>query len=65
MTTPIWCELVCIECASTTSGRHTYGAIPRASMKREATKDGWIFKHDDCFCSAACLRRYEACLEPD
>jgi hypothetical protein len=61
MTTPVWTELVCGTCATTTSGRYAFnGRIEVKAMKSEAKAIGWTFKHDECFCSKNCLTRYEA-----
>ncbi|AKF13439.1 hypothetical protein PHIN3_176 [Sinorhizobium phage phiN3] len=56
---PIWCEIVCVDCATQASGQFTYGAVPRQSLKNDAIKRGWKFKHDECFCSNRCLVRWE------
>jgi hypothetical protein len=37
----VWVELVCHGCASTVSGQHTYGRIPRGVMRKEAESEGW------------------------
>ena len=55
----IWCEIVCVECSRTTSGRHTSGALPRKDMKSEASSEGWLFKHNEAFCGADCLEQHE------
>lgn len=46
----VWVELVCIRCAETTAGRHTYGHIPRRAMKESAEGVGWVFKGDEAMC---------------
>jgi len=56
---PIWCELVCRTCANTLMGQFSFGAIPRAELKREGRNAGVLFKHDEVFCDADCLGRFE------
>ena len=59
MTFPVWIEVVCANCARSTAGRFTYrGQIPLRKLKGDAKLQGWIFKYDDCFCSARCVQRY-------
>lgn len=55
----LWCEIVCSDCARTTAGRFTYGQPPRRRMYREAMRDGWIFEHDESFCSPSCMEGWE------
>lgn len=52
--TPVWCEFVCACCAKSTAGRFLWGQINRGVMKSEAAREGWIFEHDETFCSNAC-----------
>lgn len=42
----VWCEIICIDCASTTEGCHTSSTIPRRQMKRDAIRKGWVFDTD-------------------
>jgi hypothetical protein len=55
----IWCELVCYTCATPSPGMHVRGRIPRRLLVREARRHGWLFKHDENFCSENCLEHYE------
>lgn len=60
MTTSVWCELVCRQCANSTSGQFVAGRpIPLRSMKREAKAKGWLFKHNEVFCCKSCAKVYE------
>lgn len=55
MATFIWCELVCGNCARTSSGRYVSGpTVPRRELKQWARKDGWKFSGDEAFCCRAC-----------
>ena len=55
---PVWCELVCRECSTTTAGRFSYGSPGRNHMHKEAMEEGWLFRHNECFCSRKCLEEY-------
>lgn len=57
---PIWCEIVCRECSTAPTGEFTSGAIPRRSLVKDARAAGYIFKHDEAFCSQRCLEQFEA-----
>ena len=47
----IWCELVCVTCAVTTSGQFTFKtSVPRASMVQEAREKGWKPRAGDIVC---------------
>jgi hypothetical protein len=60
MKTPVWTELVCRDCAHSTSGRFSFnGKIEVREMRKEATAQGWKFKHGECFCSQHCLDNFE------
>lgn len=56
---PVWSELVCLSCATTTSGEFNSGKLRKQSMVAHAKRQGWLFKHDDCFCSQKCLTQFE------
>jgi hypothetical protein len=62
MTTPIWCELVCRECAATTAGQFTYYDVPRAIMRKEAVQNGW--HHRRANNEWYCKRCWERGVEP-
>lgn len=55
----IWCEIVCAECARVGYGQWTRQAqVPRAELKREAEKGGWVFANSEAFCRAECLTKH-------
>lgn len=54
---PIWCELVCPGCATTTAGRFTYTGVPHAAMRRTAMREGWVFANEDVYCSLKCVAK--------
>ncbi len=59
MTFPVWLEVVCGYCSTTTAGRFTYkGNIPVRQIKNEAKANGWVFKYNDCFCSEYCADKH-------
>lgn len=58
MSIPIWTEVVCRTCATAHNGEFTYSKLRRRSLVDAAKANGWIFKEDECFCSAGCLDRY-------
>lgn len=61
MVTPVWTELVCMTCSTRApEGRFAFnGRIELKVLKDSATKFGWVFKHDECFCSDICRIQYE------
>ena len=60
MTTPVWTELVCHTCSEAHSGRFSFnGRIEVRKLRADAAKRGWLFKHDEVFCSDICLSHYE------
>lgn len=60
MTTPVWTELVCRTCAIASNGRFAgNGRIEVRKLRADAERIGWRLKHDECFCSIACLNRHE------
>lgn len=63
MKTPVWVELVCRSCSITHKGRWLFGVttarVPLREMVGEARTAGWVFKHDEAFCSADCCAVYE------
>lgn len=60
---PLWTELVCRYCAGTGCGQFTSGQRNRDKLRKRALAEGWLFKHDDVFCSKRCLQGYESDLE--
>jgi hypothetical protein len=45
MSTPVWCELVCDNCAATTSGLWAWGGkMSVKDMKASARKRGWTLQ---------------------
>lgn len=55
--TPIWVEIVCRTCSASSPGRFVWGGrIPVMEVREES---GFIFMHDECFCSLACLHEFE------
>jgi hypothetical protein len=60
VSTPVWVELVCAHCAKTDIGRWSHnGQIPVRELKAEARKRGWLFKHNEVFCSDDCETHFE------
>lgn len=58
MTWPIWCEIVCRECASTTAGQFNYSSLKKNEMRNEAMRNGWKIVNNDWLCKE-CLRTKE------
>lgn len=51
MTTPAWCEFVCVGCAVTIAGRFVFSkTVPRRVMARTAKKAGWSVREGDWCC---------------
>lgn len=48
---PIWCEIVCRECAATAPGRFVYGALPRRKIMTGARGAGFRFIDGEAYCS--------------
>lgn len=60
MVTPVWVEFVCRKCAKVEIGQYvTNGQIPVRALKKEALKQGWLFKHNEVFCSDDCVTKHE------
>lgn len=55
MTTPVWCELVCDDCAGTSPGQWTYKHVPRRELVRLARAAGWYIRTDTVLCKR-CVR---------
>lgn len=56
---PVWCEIVCRTCSNSPTGEWTADRIPKRSLVANARKCGFIFKHDESFCSEKCLVIFE------
>lgn len=51
--TGVWCELVCVVCAQTTSGLWVYSySIPRGRMVSDAKQRGWTKRGREMVCRA-------------
>lgn len=59
MSFPVWCELVCCQCAETISNEFTYGPIKRRSMKKFATFNRWKLINDDWYCRPCAARHQQ------
>lgn len=53
---PVWCELVCRQCAGTCAGRFNWTKLNKVALKNEALKSGWKIIANDWICKA-CLGR--------
>lgn len=47
---PVWCEIVCKDCAATTSGRFNTIRFNKGSMRMEAMRKGWRIIANDWAC---------------
>jgi hypothetical protein len=64
MTTPVWVELVCADCAKADIGQWVFnGQVPIRKLRQTARSQGWLFKHKEVFCSDDCLAAYEGATE--
>lgn len=61
MKIPVWTELVCRTCSNASpEGRFTSdGKVDIKGLQEVAASRGWQFKHNECFCSSRCLKKFE------
>lgn len=60
MTIPFWVELVCASCSKAEIGQYVFnGRVPIRKMKETAVSRGWLFNHNEAFCSADCKAHFE------
>mgnify|MGYP003588573973 CR=1 FL=1 len=68
MSIPIWCEIVCAQCARTATGAFYSGAIAKRALVQNAKREGFSFSKTDAFCSPKCEREFrpdEAARNPE
>ena len=57
MSTPVWCEIVCNECASTATGQFTYAGVPRKALEKSAESEGFKFIDGEPYCRRCAQRK--------
>lgn len=63
MSWPIWCEIVCRQCASTEAGRFNTTTLNKKQMKAVAMKRGWRIINDDWVCRHCLAKQIESSVE--
>lgn len=60
MEAPVWCELVCRDCASTIAGRFAWDRLPKREMRAFAKAGGWEIDLDGDWLCRGCARALKA-----
>jgi hypothetical protein len=55
----VWCELVCVQCASTVAGRFSTERIPRRDMSKEAKRCGWTLIDGEEWACPSCAKELD------
>jgi len=56
----IWCECVCVRCATTTAGRYVLnGRIPQREIRKEAEHHRWVLNNQGEWFCAVCAHKME------
>lgn len=53
---PVWCEIVCSRCTTTTAGQFNTTKFNKGKMRINATNKGWRIVADDWLC-VECVKR--------
>ena len=47
---PVWCELVCKKCRSTTAGQFNVATLNKVTLRNEALRKGWRIVANEWLC---------------
>lgn len=59
---PIWCEIVCLQCAAKVAGQFNWRTMNKPTMKSEAIKNGWKIIAGDWLCKICLEKGTQKCL---
>jgi hypothetical protein len=64
---PVWVELVCCTCATTSEGMHSWHPHRNTTeeLVESARRARWVFAHAEAFCSDSCLEAYRKKVHAD